>query len=781
MRLQPIVLIILLTFCYTVSLHAQGTVRLSGSITSKVTGETLSRASVGIIGTKRGTIANADGKYSLVLEKNASVRLRITSLGFEPDTTTISISEDTKRDIQLKPSPAQLEEVVVRSDASREEARRIMHEVIKRKKLWFDRLTNYTCSAYSRWNIRTISGRDTTVRSVAESNADGYWKKDKGLYERITSRRQTANFPAEANQFSLGEIMNFYDNRIDFDEFSLTTPVADDAFDSYDFDLVATGTLNGSPVWKIKLYPGTTSLAFDGEVWIDELDYSLAYLNVTPSSSVKLGPMKDILLEQTFDLFRDTFWMPINLRSQVTFKLDIPLVPQFKLELISLIKDYNINTTIADSFFTGMHHRSLPNADSTSKTAFDEVRPIPLAADEAKAYKVIDSTVAAKKSDSSSSFSLLSIISLFDFPRYNQVEGWRFGIGDNIKLFDSWPLRLSGDVAYGLRDKLWKYDIGIRQGLAWTSHKRPVFIGSLNGEINGEYKDVQDVWLWLNAHYYDDLAQRGNAYSNIETSITSLIYKRDYQEFYHHKGFTIGVDGSPIGALDATLNYTNENIWDADSLHIVNNSSPSLVKHRNASLAVSLGYGLTLGKVALDAKASLTSSSSALGSDYAFTTFGAELKASKRLGGWGVMDITGRYQSALAGLLPRWDLLYFETRDEFFSRFNNLRGMKPFEFMGDRVWSVVLEHNFYDLPTRLLGLHFMDPLNLQWRFHAAIAAADMLRSGTAFAQTTNGKPFSEIGFGVGNIYNIINLEATWRLTHKTGSDFYPTVSIAFSF
>src|SRR5437879_4358381 len=84
--------------------------------------------------------------------------------------------------------------IIVSSDASRVEARRIMHEVIRRKQEWRSKLLDYTCSAYSRWNLRTGSGNSKKVQSVLESTADCFWKKDKGFSETITSRKQTANF-----------------------------------------------------------------------------------------------------------------------------------------------------------------------------------------------------------------------------------------------------------------------------------------------------------------------------------------------------------------------------------------------------------------------------------------------------------------------------------------------------------------------------------------------------------------------------------------------------------
>jgi hypothetical protein len=760
--------------------QTENTARLSGTIKSK-TGERVPRASVSLIGTKNGSIANKEGGYSILLEKGKHHRLRITAVGYEPDTLGITLDRDIVQDIILTPTPVRSGEIVVTSDASRVEARRIMHEVIRRKKLWRDKLTDYKCSAYSRWNFRSISGTDTTVRSVAESNADGYWRKDKGFYERITARKQTANFPAQANAFSIGTIMNFYDDRIDFDEYQPVTPVADDAFDTYDYDLIGTGTLNGSPVYKIILDPSVITPAFDGTLWIDQNDYTIAYLDLTPNKAVKLGPLKELRFEQTFDLFRDTFWLPIDLRTNVLIKLEMPLIPQFKLELLSVIKDYTINGGLHDSLFAGKEHIALPGADSVDSAKWEASRPIPLALDEAQAYHRIDSTVATEKEEEDKGFSAWSLLPSPDVPVFNQIEHLRLGINKDVKPAESFPLRFHGEVAYGFRDEEWKYTVGFRQGLFWTSKKQSVFSSKgFSGDFRGEYKDVQTVYLSLGAKYYHDLFERGTAYSHIETSITSLIYTKDYQEFYRHEGFDVDLEFTPSHVVTAKLTYENEKINDAGSLHLVNDTTAN-PKRKNNSLSFGVSFEPDIDGLTLGLDADLTASSKDLGSDATYTIGSFSLDVSRRFGGWGVTNIIGRYEQAFAGELERWNTLYFETRNKFFSKSGEFRGLYPFEFMGDRTWAVHLDQNFYDLPTRITELHFMDDLNLQWHLHGGIGGSDIMRSGTAIVPTTNDKPYGEVGFGIGNIMNIIYLDATWRLTHKRETNFYPSVAVQFTF
>lgn len=770
-------------FLTCISLFAQNDVKLSGAITEKHTNEAIARASISVLGSKKGTIANKDGRYTIMLETGRRHRLRITAVGYEPDTIEVTISEDTKRDLKLAASSVKSNEIVIRGDASRVEARRIMREVIRRKKEWRDNLNTYTCEAYSRWNVRTISGRDTMIRSIVESTADGYWDKENGFYERITGRKQTANFPAEANVFSVGTIMNFYDDRIDFGDYSLTSPVADDAFDSYDYDLIGTTKINGEPVWQIVLYPGTVSTAFEGSLWIAQSDYTIAFLELEPSKAVKLGPLSEMKFQQTFDLYQDSFWMPIDLRTFIEVELSLPLVPVFRVELLSLIKNYSINTPIPDSIFAGKRHAALATADSVDSNVWAASRAIPLAADEEKAYVRIDSTIKTEKEEPAAGiFSFGTLLSLIDLPSYNTVEGWRLGLKTSFKPLDSWPLNVSGTVAYGFTDEEWKFSAGIRQGIIFETKKSNVFSGSLDGDFRGEYKDVQDVTLWLTAKYFDDLTQRGELYSSLENSLTSLIYKDDYQELYKEAGYQIGLELTPWERNGSSfyVHYGGTKLSDPRTVNIVNDTNVNK-EHPYNSITLGVNQSHEIGDVSVSLDGEFLTTSKNLKSDYSFSTIDLTLGLSKRLGGWGVMDLTARYATALSGELPRWNSFFIETRDRFFSHFNNFRGLYPLEFMGDEVASLHLEHNFYDLPTRVVGLDFMEPLKLQWRLHGGIAATNTNRSGSAIVPTTNDRPYGEVGVGVGNIFNLVNLDATWRLNHIRETNFYFTVAIQFSF
>lgn len=758
-------------------------IRLTGIVKSKETGEVIPRASVSIIGTQRGTIANKEGRFGIAVDAGKPCRVRIRAIGYRPDTLSLTLNSSEERIITLSIEPVVGKEIVVSSDASRIEARRIMHEVIRRKKEWQAKLNDYKCSAYSRWNLRSLSGGDTTVQSVLESTADCFWEKGKGFSEILTSRRQTANFPPELNAFSVGDILNFYDNRIEFNDISLVGPAADDAFGSYDYDLKGTGMLGGASVYQISVEPDLLTQGFEGTLWIDQTDYTIAYLDLTPSKAVKLGPFKEIHLQQTFELFENNFYLPVDLRTNVSVIFQMPLIPEFKFELLSVLQNYSVNKGVDDSLFGVRRHRVAPLADSVDTAKWVSSRAIPLSADEEKAYHRIDSSVAVANKGSSGHFNIFDIISYIDIPLYNHVEGWRFGVSKRLTPVSSFPFSVEGEVAYGLLDKQWKYDVGIKQGILWTSTSDRVLVGDFDGGFKGKVVKGTSALLSLEGKYFDDLTGRGEAYGSVFNTITSLVYNKDYQEFYHKKGFSAALEFDR-GNGPLSLSYQNTNIWDAGISHIVNTDSIN-TKRRLSEFTFSLNpYEFTypsLGEISIKIGIQLEITSKHIGSDYNFSTLSEEITLKKRFGGLGVTELILRVSESISGALPRWSEFYFETRSGFFSQNGYFRGLAPFEFLGNSLLTLNLEHNFYDLPTRILGIHFLDQFDLHWLFHAGMGTLEFTGTNTYALQTTANKPYSEIGIGIGNIYNILQLEGTWRLTHRQQSNFYPTLDLRFSF
>lgn len=785
-RTPPFVLILCICLVSIVTAQTENTSVLSGTIKGRQTGEVVPRASIRVLGSSRGAIANSEGKYSITLERGARHRLRVRAIGYRDDTITVSLTESKRQDILLDEQAVTGQEVVVRGDASRIEARRIMREVIKRKKSWMDKLNDFTSKAYSRWNYKTISGdNDSTVRSVIESVADIYWKKDKGLAERIIMRKQTANLPPELNTFSVGQFQNFYDERIDFGEYNLISPLAEDAFDVYDYDLLEK---------DVKLFDGTYSViaietgpfaaGLIGKLWVDEADYTVGYLELQPNAAVEISPVSELRYAQRFDDVNGEYQLPIDLHMIIGIKLQLPFVPRLHFEQVSVLKDYSVNVGVHDSLFEGRRHVALPQADSVQPAAWEAERAIPLTDEEAGAYTRIDSTIALSRGDTVRTFwdTFFDVLPSPDLPAYNQVEGLKLGVNKRIVPVSTFPFSLYGELQYGFKDEAFKYRLRVEQGLIWSLRRRVAVSGGLSGDIRGEFREVPEVKLSLGADLFDVYHERGTIYPSPLTSITSLIYKEDYQELYRGRGFSVDLQYFPFSGSTASIRYMAEKISDvmASDRRIVNDTTQNPERvYRNISAALSTGFDV--GGFNVDLDLTYLTSSKSFSSEYEFSQIKLELGAGVRLGGLGKLDITGRYYSTPSGAVPRWNLYYFETRNKFFSSTSYFRALDPFEFQGDQLWMLYGEHNFYDLPLRILGITPSEYLNFHWFVFGGIGEADFRSEAPLGIHTTHDKPHGEIGVGIGNIFNILRLEGTWRLTHKKETNFYPTLSLGFTF
>ena len=87
---------------------------VSGTITDSITGETLIGATILDVSSGKGTVTNAYGRYSITLKEHR-VTLRISYIGYRPQTHVVDLYADRQLNIRLQPS-VELEEVTITAD-----------------------------------------------------------------------------------------------------------------------------------------------------------------------------------------------------------------------------------------------------------------------------------------------------------------------------------------------------------------------------------------------------------------------------------------------------------------------------------------------------------------------------------------------------------------------------------------------------------------------------------------------------------------------------------------
>ena len=101
----------MLALMLTLSAWAMGQT-VSGTITDATTGETLIGATVLDTASGKGTVTNAYGRYTLTLRGGATASLRISYVGYTPQTHTVDLRHNSQLNIALQPS-VQLDEVQI--------------------------------------------------------------------------------------------------------------------------------------------------------------------------------------------------------------------------------------------------------------------------------------------------------------------------------------------------------------------------------------------------------------------------------------------------------------------------------------------------------------------------------------------------------------------------------------------------------------------------------------------------------------------------------------------
>ncbi|MCF8374621.1 MAG: TonB-dependent receptor [Bacteroidales bacterium] len=105
-------------------------VTLSGYVKSADTGEGLIGSTVYVTELKTGTATNVYGFYSLTLPKG-KYTLQYSYIGYENTSIPTELNSDFKKDIELQPTSAQMEEIVVRGEAEDKNIRKAEMGVAK--------------------------------------------------------------------------------------------------------------------------------------------------------------------------------------------------------------------------------------------------------------------------------------------------------------------------------------------------------------------------------------------------------------------------------------------------------------------------------------------------------------------------------------------------------------------------------------------------------------------------------------------------------------------------
>ena len=747
---------------------------LSGSVRAARTGEPIPNAIVRVEGASRGTICNSEGNYHLRLPEG-QYTLVASCLAYGADTVVLTLAANAALDFVLTPSEIDLPEIIVTGE---DPAYAIIRQAIANKRNWINRLKSYQMEAFTRQVLR----KDTTIASVTEAITKGYWRQGDTLREVTRQRRQTENIDQGMNFASVGRILNFYDENVRFLGYSFPGPIADDAFDHYRYKLLRTLTSQDNEVCEIEMKPRSNVIPqFSGMMSIAGGTFALVAVDVEPNQTFLLPFVKEkrIRYRQQFAQFERTYWLPADIRIEGRFTIGVPLfsVPTIGFSQTSVITDYEINVPIPDSIFQKPRLVVDSSAAKYDSTLWSGSAVLPLTAEERSAYATLDSSKTLEVQfrpggilmtlgggDSGAASTIIDVVDL----SFNRVEGAHLGIRYSTDDLTSW-LGVRGGVAYGLSDKQTKFSGGLT-----------VF-------------PTVDKKLQMGVAYEQNLTviPEGGFYGTVFNSLTSLLVRNDYSDYYKKRGWKVFASYSPGRIVRTKVSFLLErhsSVEKSTDFGILrsagtyrNNPRIDVGDFRTVLLEVGLGREA----VPLDLVSRNTldlSVEHSIGGRFDFVRYHAS--------GTALIPTMGRRflapavlrlrlsAGASGGSLPRQRMFSIESASSGLGPFGVMRGMRVKEFLGLQYVALNVEHNFRSLPFLWLDIPFLYRNNIEFIIHggaATSATEEFCRITCSGLPDTNGW-YSEIGFGISRIFELVRCDFTWRLSSPRSFHFTIAVS-----
>jgi hypothetical protein len=538
----------------------QGTSNIQGMVLDAETGESLPSTHVVIESTYKGTITNADGRFSLKID-SFPVTLSFRFIGYQSNSITLESAPTEPLRIKLQPLSVELDEVVVTGE---DPAVSIMKEVIKRKQQWRAQLDTYTAQAYT----RMVLSSDTSIASISESITTAYWDKEKGHREVVKAKKQTANMAGQQSFAGVNNVPNFYDDIIEVAGFEVIGPTHPDMLKFYEVELVDHKYVGEELVFEIELIPGRKlQPLFVGSIHVLDDVYAMIDVDLKPNEVISFPkPVQDISLayQQQFSDFGGEFWLPVDMRIDGSVKVGMPGLhfPRISFRQVSTVEEYEVNIALPDSLYesgsTMVEDSSITEIQQDSLWE-RTIQRVPLTQEEEVAYQSIDSASTMEKafkptgalarfvdtdeenSGADTTDSMLDKITRGMKPvlGYNRVEEGLLGLGVEREVIDGLDINARGAYSTGL-DK-WSYGLGI-----------------------GYQQEMESGLDWeLKLNYYEEQDHFGKLtmYPTELTSLQPLLGYPDYFNYYRKEGIasTFNLD-LPDSRLDlrASIQYEKQ-------------------------------------------------------------------------------------------------------------------------------------------------------------------------------------------------------------------------------
>src|SRR5690554_1404068 len=499
---------ILLGFFSLFSVLLHGQTKVSGVIIDS-SEEPVPFANVFFKNSQKGTISDENGKFYLESNQNQEF-LVISFLGYTTKEISLTARNTFDLKITLDEDAESLSEVVIYSGKTSKKNNPAIDIL---RKIWehrrhngVDKFDQYQYDKYEKleFDINTIDSAliksrlfkgmefvfdhmDTSHvtgktylpifinESVSQVFGDNLLRREK----EILQGNKNSGF--QNNQALIDFVKDIYteydvyDNYLKFFDKAFTSPLSRTGIDVYNYVLRDSAYIDNKWCYNIVYYPRRKNeLTFKGDFWVNDTTWAIKEINLHASKSANLNWVRDVYIEQEFDVLNDSIFLITrdyfmsdfsfqkNESAQGVYGKRTTLYDNY---VFDIPKDKKFYSEQVDSYQYEIYNRP--------DEYWEEKRMEKLGKDEQGIYKMLDTlkTVPRFKRLYNLGATLASgyyqvgnldfgpIYSVFG---YNEAEGLRIRLGGRtyFGMNDMW--RFEGFGAYGFGDDRFKYGVSAK-------------------------------------------------------------------------------------------------------------------------------------------------------------------------------------------------------------------------------------------------------------------------------------------------------------------------------
>jgi len=386
--------------------------QVKGKITDEK-GLPLPFVSVYIDGSYIGTTTNENGEYELTVKPSKYI-LVFQYLGYKTQRIKFVIDRFVKKlDVTMVEENITLSEVVI--DRKKNPANEVIRNAINSKKENSEKTGKYSADFYSRGIFRIkdapkkiLGQKFDFFDEVLDSTRSGilylsetvskiqYQKPDK-LKETIIASKVSGNDNGFSFNNAASADFDFYENYLAF-QVNVVSPIADNAFNYYNYKLEGTFFEDKHQINKIKVTPKRSSEpAMEGYIYIVEDSWAIFATDLTiKGNQMQMPALNELHLKQSY-IYNDSNKIWVKNTQTLDFIAGI-----FGIKLSGrftyVFSNYVLEPKFDKKTFGSEILTFEKEANKKENSFWDKIRPVPLTSEEFTDYIKKDALQLKKKS-----------------------------------------------------------------------------------------------------------------------------------------------------------------------------------------------------------------------------------------------------------------------------------------------------------------------------------------------------------------------------------------------